>query len=273
MELKNLCKEIVKIAGEAGAFIRKESGKFDINTKKIKGLHDFVSYVDTGSEKMLVEKLGQLIPEAGFNVEEGTSFKKGEKYCWVIDPLDGTTNFLHGIHPYSISIALKENNEIIAGVVYEAGGNEIFSAWKDGGAWLNGQKIKVSQAANISNSLIATGFPYKLFDRLPQYLICLDHFMRNSHGVRRMGSASIDLAYVACGRFEAFFEYGLNPWDISAGTLLIREAGGRVSDFSGNEKNVTGSEIIAANNLVYSEFLEIVSNFMQNKTINNIWEQ
>jgi myo-inositol-1(or 4)-monophosphatase len=265
MELNILCKEIVKIAVEAGAFIRGESGKFDLNRKKIKGLHDFVSYVDTGSERMLVEKLGQLIPEAGFIVEEGTSSKTGDKYCWIIDPLDGTTNFLHGVHPYSISIALKEYDEVVAGVVYEVGGSEIFTAWKDGGAWLNEQRINVSRAGNLSDSLIATGFPYKNFNRLPQYLECLEHFMKSTHGIRRMGSASIDLAYVASGRFEAFFEYGLNHWDVAAGILLIREAGGRVSDFSGNEKNVTGSEIVAANILIHSEFLEIVSKFMQNK--------
>jgi myo-inositol-1(or 4)-monophosphatase len=213
---------------------------------------------------MLVEKLGRLIPDAGFNVEEGTSAKKGAMYCWIVDPLDGTTNFLHGVHPFSISIALKEFDEIVAGVVYEAGGMETFTAWKNGGSWLNGKKIRVSRAINLSNSLIATGFPYKDFTRLSYYINCLEHLFRNTQGVRRMGSASIDLAYLACGRFDGFFEYGLNPWDVAAGTLLIREAGGKVSDFSGNEKDVNGNEIVAANNLVYSEFLEIVSNFMQN---------
>lgn len=267
MELNDLSKEIVEIAGEAGEFIRKESGVFDSKRVEKKGLHDFVSYVDKGSEEMLVEKLARLIPEAGFNVEEGTSSKKGIRYCWVIDPLDGTTNFLHGVHPYSVSIALKENNEIVAGVVHEAGGNETFVAWKDGGTWLNGQRVKVSRAKHLPDSLVATGFPYKDFNRLPQYLKCLEFFMKNSQGVRRMGSASIDLAYLACGKFDAFFEYGLNPWDITAGTLLIREAGGKVSDFSGIEHNITGSEIVAANNLVYSEFLEIINSFMLKESI------
>jgi myo-inositol-1(or 4)-monophosphatase len=174
---------------------------------------------------------------------------------------------MHGVHPFAISIALIENEEVIAGVVYEAGGRETFSAWKDGGAWLNGINIKVSKAQNLSNSLIATGFPYKDFTRLPSYLKCLEHLIRNTQGVRRMGSASIDLAYVACGRFDAFFEYGLNIWDVAAGAILIREAGGKFSDFSGNEKDVTGKEIIAANILIYSEFLEIVSNFMQKMSL------
>jgi myo-inositol-1(or 4)-monophosphatase len=266
MELKDLCSEIEIIAQETGRFIMKESQRFDISMVKSKGLHDFVSYVDMGAEKMLVEKLGSLIPGAGFKVEEGTSAKKGTRFCWIIDPLDGTTNFLHGLHPFSISIALKDIDEIVAGVVYEAGGMESFTAWKNGGTWLNGKKILVSNTANLSNSLVATGFPYKDFTRLPSYLECLEYLIRNTSGVRRMGSASIDLAYLACGRFDAFFEYGLNPWDIAAGTLLIREAGGRVCDFSGDEKDITGIEIIAANDLIYSEFLKIVSTFMGNKS-------
>ena len=262
MDLKDICSKVEAFAAETASFIIKESEGFDSRLIKTKGLHDFVSYVDIGAERMLVEKLGKLLPEAGFNVEEGTSAKMGPRYCWVVDPLDGTTNFLHKIHPYSISIALYEYDEVIAGVVFEAGGNETFTAWKNGGAWLNGKKIHVSQSSDLASSLIATGFPYKDFSRLKNYLRCFEHFLRNSLGVRRMGSAAIDLAYVACGRYEAFYEYGLNPWDVAAGTLLIREAGGFVSDFSGNQKSVTGKEIIAANNLVYNEFLEIVSNFM-----------
>ena len=262
MDLKDICSEVEAVAAETASFIMKESEKFDRKLIKTKGLHDFVSYVDIGAEKMLVEKLGKLLPEAGFNVEEGTSSKKGSRFCWIIDPLDGTTNFLHKLHPYSLSIALSECDEVIVGVVFEAGGNESFTAWKNGGAWLNRKKINVSQSPDLASSLIATGFPYKNFSRLKSYLRCFEHFLRNSQGVRRMGSAAIDLAYVACGRFEAFYEYGLNPWDVAAGTLLVREAGGFVSDFSGNERNVTGKEIVAANDQVYTEFLEIVSKFM-----------
>lgn len=262
MDLKDICRKVEVIASETAEFIMKESEGFDLNRIRTKGLHDFVSYVDLGAEKMLVEKLGNLLPEAGFLTEEATSEKKGLKYCWIIDPLDGTTNFLHKLHPYAISIALSEYDEIVAGVVYEAGGKESFSASKNGGAWLNGEKISVSGSADLSNTLIATGFPYKDFSRLGDYINCLEYFLRHSQGVRRMGSASIDLAYVACGRFDAFFEYALNPWDVAAGTILIREAGGIASDFSGDRKNVSGKEIIAANNLVYNEFLEIVSKFM-----------
>jgi myo-inositol-1(or 4)-monophosphatase len=262
IDLKDICFEIEKAARETGEFILKESKGFDINRKEIKGLNDFVSYVDKGSEVMLVERLSHILPEAGFITEEGTSVKKGLKYCWVIDPLDGTTNFLHGLHPYAISLALMEYDEVVAGVIYEVNGNEIFTAWKGGGAWLNGHQIHVSKATRLEDSLIATGFPYYDFSRIDPYMKCLIYFCKHTHGIRRLGSAAIDLAYVACGRFEAFYEYGLHPWDIAAGIIIVREAGGRVSDFSGNEKNLSGDEIIASTNQVFSEVLENVSKFM-----------
>jgi len=264
LNLRDITIEIVKTAQETGAFILKESEKFDLSRTETKGLNDFVSYVDKGAEKMIVERLGHLLPEAGFKTEEGTIEKSGIRYCWVVDPLDGTTNFLHGLHPHAISIALMEYNEAIAGVVYEVGGNEIFTAWKDGGAWLNGKPIHVSKATNLASSLVATGFPYSDFTQLDEYMKLLTHLCKHSQGIRRLGSAAIDLAYVACGRFEVFYEYGLHPWDVAAGILLVREAGGSVSDFSGNEKNVEGEEIVAANSLVFREVLEIVSKFMKN---------
>jgi myo-inositol-1(or 4)-monophosphatase len=267
MNLREICTEIEKAARETGAFILNESLAFDIERTESKGLHDFVSYVDKGSEKMLVEKLSLILPEAGFIVEEGTSSKKGERYCWVVDPLDGTTNFVHGLHPYAISIALMEDNEAVAGVVYEAGGNETFMAWKGGGAWLNGKRINVSNAQNLDSALVATGFPYNDFKRLGSYIKCLTWFLQNTHGVRRLGSAAIDLAYVACGRFEVFFEYGLSKWDVAAGILLVREAGGKVTDFSGIENRLDGEEIVASNSVIFPEVQEIISKFMMNKSV------
>ena len=264
IDLKYVCGELEKAARETSVFILKESQGFDINRTEKKGLNNFVSYVDKGAEEMLVKRLSLLLPEAGFITEEGTSKKPGLRYCWVIDPLDGTTNFLHGFHPYAISIGLKEYNEVIAGIVFEVSGNESFTAWKGGGAWLNGTRIHVSQAAHLSDSLVATGFPYSDFDRLDPYMKCLTYLCKNTHGIRRLGSAAIDLAYVACGRFETFYEYGLYEWDIAAGMILVREAGGKVSDFSGNEKNLTGKEFLAANGNVFGEILEIVSKFMKN---------
>ncbi len=262
MNYKDICREIESAAGEAGAFIRKESEGFDINRAERKGLNDFVSYVDKGSEQLLVERLSMILPEAGFITEEGTSSKSGVKYCWVIDPLDGTTNFLHGFYPYAVSIGLMEHNEVVAGVVHEIGKDETFTAWKEGGAWLNGSPIHVSGVARLADSLIATGLPYSDFKRLDPYMDSLTHFCRHAQGIRRLGSAATDLAYVACGRFEAFYEYGLHPWDIAAGIILVREAVGMVSDFSGNGNNLQGDEIVASADQVFSEFLENIGRFI-----------
>jgi myo-inositol-1(or 4)-monophosphatase len=262
MNLKEICKGIEKAAVEAGTFIRKEAEVFDINCRERKGLNDFVSYVDKGAEKLLVERLSLLLPEAGFVTEEGTSTKVGVRYCWVIDPLDGTTNFLHGFYPHAVSIGLMDGDEVIAGVVYEVGKNETFTAWKDGGAWLNGKSVTVSGVTTLADSLIATGLPYSDFHRLDQYMESLTYLCRHAQGIRRLGSAATDLAYVACGRFEGFYEYGLHPWDIAAGLILVREAGGMVSDFAGNEKNLNGDEIVAAAGPVFEEFLESVGRFI-----------
>ncbi len=261
-DLKTIVSEVAEAATETGKFILAESEVFDIRRTEKKGLHDLVSYVDKRSEEMLVKKLAQILPEAGFLAEEGTSSGNGAKYCWVIDPLDGTTNFVHGVHPYAISIGLMEDNEPVAGVVYEVLGSEIFSAWKNGGAWLNDKPIHVSGVSSLSESLVATGFPYNDFGRLDKFMDCLKHFCKTTHGIRRLGSAAIDMAYVACGRFETFYEYGLHPWDIAAATIIVREAGGMVSDFTGDQKNLSGSDVIASNKLLYPEFLKIVSNFM-----------
>ena len=262
IDLEKITDQIEAAALQAEKFIIQEAGRFEKKDTETKGLHDFVSYVDKGSEVMLAEMLKKILPEAGFIAEEGTVSKKGSRYNWIIDPLDGTTNFVHGIHPYAISIALAENGEPVAGVVCNVNGNELFKAWKKGGSWLNGRRIHASSATCLADSLVATGFPYNDFSRLSKYMKSLTHFCKTTHGIRRLGSASIDLAYVACGKFEAFYEYDLKIWDVAAGNLLVREAGGRVSDFSGNEKLLNGSEIVAACHNVFPEFLENVSKFM-----------
>jgi myo-inositol-1(or 4)-monophosphatase len=262
MNLKNICLRVTELTGIVGQFIvneRKNNLKLDI---EVKGLHDFVTYVDKSAEQKLVDELKKILPEAGFIAEEGTSNEKGEKYNWIIDPLDGTTNFIHGITPYAISIALMENDKIILGVVHELGLNECFYAWKDSSAYLNGDIIKVSDKKTIEESLIATGFPYSDYERINPFLKSLEYFMHNTHGVRRLGSAATDLVYVACGRFEAFYEYSLNPWDVAAGAFIVQQAGGLVSDFSGNNNYIFGQEIVACNNFVFNDFLKSVKQFM-----------
>lgn len=262
MNLEKICHQVTNLAKEVGQFILNEQ---DNNTQldfEIKGLHDFVTYVDKTSEQKIVDGLKEILPEAGFIAEEGTSTEKGDKYNWIIDPLDGTTNFIHGITPYAISIALQENNNIILGVVHEIGLNECFYAWKNSPAFLNGKEIKVSEKQTIENSLIATGFPYYDYERIKPFMDSLEHFMKNSHGVRRLGSAATDLAYVACGRFEAFYEYSLSPWDVAAGAFIVQQAGGKVSDFSGLDNYIFGKEIIASNSNVFNEFLSTVKQFL-----------
>jgi len=203
------------------------------------------------------------LPESGFIAEEGTSSKHGERYNWVIDPLDGTTNYIQGVPIYAVSIGLLDGDELVVGVVYEVGLDECFYAWKKGGAYMNGEPIRVSERDDIHDALLATGFPYSNFDQLDEYLALLKWTMTNARGVRRLGSAATDLAYVACGRFDAFWEYDLKPWDVAAGALIVKEAGGVVTDFNGGNNYIFGGEIIASNALLGDLMLEKVGNFME----------
>ena len=256
MDLKNLTDKVCSISKEVGEFILKECAKINVGHIEIKSQNSLVTYVDKTAEEKIIDFLSELIPESGFIAEEGTSNKKGEIYNWVIDPLDGTTNFIHGIPTYCISIALLKGEELISGVIYEPNRNEMFSARKNGGAFLNGKSICVSATKKLSDSLLATGFPYYYYKRLEAYMDILKWLMHNSRGVRRIGSAAIDLAYVACGRFEAFYEYSLNPWDVAAGALIVEEAGGIVTDFQGGKNYLFGREIIASNKHMKSELLD-----------------
>jgi myo-inositol-1(or 4)-monophosphatase len=258
MNLQQLCKDVCDLAKKTGEFLKTEIGKVSAADIEIKGLHDFVTYVDKTSEKAILAELQKLLPEAGFIAEEKTITTKSEKYNWIVDPLDGTTNFIHRLPCYSVSIALAEKDEIILGVVYEVNLDECFYAFKGGNAYLNGNKIHVSDKRKVSDALVATGFPYYDFSDLKRYMELFTYFLRNSHGIRRLGSAAVDLAYVACGRFEAFFEYGLNPWDVAAGALIVQQAGGKVCDFKGGQNYLFGKEITASNYLLSEEFSGIV---------------
>lgn len=262
IELKTLLEKTQEIAKQVGSFIRRERQHFNVDRVEHKGFNDLVSYVDKEAEKKIVAGLSKLLPEAGFITEEGTSTTKGEKYNWVIDPLDGTTNFIHGIPVFSVSIALMEDNEVILGVVYEVNRHECFYAMKGGGAFCNDTRIRVSSAPDLASSLIATGFPYYNFELIDKYLNALKIFMQKTHGIRRFGSAATDLCYVAAGRIEGFFEYNLNSYDVAAGILIVQEAGGMVTDFSGGDNYIFGREVIASNKNIQEEF---------SKQVQEIW--
>lgn len=263
MDYQKLCTEVCELAKQTGSFIREEQKRFKTSTVEVKGHNDFVSYVDKTSEQRLVAGLSQLLPEAGFIAEEGTSTKKGEIYNWIIDPLDGTTNFIHGYPCFAISIALQEADKTVIGVIYEINQNECFYTWKGGDAYLNGEKISVSETPILKDALIGTGFPYYDYGKLDQYLNLFRHFMQHSHGLRRPGSAATDLAYLACGRFDAFYEYSLSPWDVAAGAFLVQQAGGKVTDFSGGDNYLFGKEIVAGNTKAFEELQDTVQRFMK----------
>ncbi len=259
-DLHALTERVSDLCREVAVFIRLEAARFTEANVESKSPNNLVSYVDKGAEQRLVDGLGKLVPEAGFIAEEGTGERK-EGLNWIIDPLDGTTNFVHGIPCYCISIALADGLDVLVGVVLEVTRDECFSAWKGGGAKLNGKKIRVSSRVTLSESLLATGFPYDDFGREAEYMDLLKALMHTSRGIRRLGSAAADLAYVACGRFEAFYEYGLNPWDVAAGGLLVKEAGGNTTDFRNGGMWLFGEEIVASNGAIHAEIIGPIGKF------------
>ena len=257
-DYQHICQKVQEIARETGSFIRDEREKVSEKDVELKSVASLVTYVDKTAEARIVEALKKMIPQSGFITEEGTATHSNEKYKWVIDPLDGTTNYIHGISPHSVSIALMEKNELVVGVVYEIGQNEMFYAWKDSPAFLNGKKIKVSKTTNLADTLIGTGFPYYAFERVDDYNNVMKELMQYTRGLRRLGSAAVDLAYVACGRFDGFFEHALHAWDVAAGVLIIRQAGGKVSDFNGGENWLYGGELVAASQAIYNDFYSVI---------------
>ncbi len=261
-DLALLTHEIGRIAQDAGAFLLQERRQFQREAIEYKGLNNVVSYVDKETEKQLVDKLNRLLPEAGFITEEGTTGQEADPNAlnWIIDPLDGTANFMHNLPVFSVSIGLAQGKTPIAGVIYDPNRNECFSAWQGGGAFCNGSKLTVSPATQLGESLIATGFPYYQFDQMQKYLHILERLMQQTHGLRRMGSAAIDLAYVACGRFEAFYEYNLKSWDMAAGVLLVREAGGVVTDFDGGDEFLFRGDVVASCG-IHPELMRVIEEY------------
>lgn len=259
ISLSQLEKQVVELSEEVGDFIFKESRAFDRSRIEQKtGFNNLVSYVDKESEKTIVTALEKMLPGAGFIGEEGTSIEGTNDYQWIIDPLDGTTNFTHGCPPFAISIGLAKKGKVVLGIVYEVNMKECFHGSTDTGAFCNGKAIRVSAINSLTDSLLATGFPYYMYDKMEAHMQIIRKFLDETHGIRRLGSAAVDLAYVACGRLEGFFEYNLNPWDVAAGTFLVQTAGGIVTDFKNGSNFLYGGELCAANSGVHAEMLKVI---------------
>ena len=251
--------QLESICRKAGEFQLSHFGKISRSEISDKGLNQLVSFVDIESEKLLVKELEKLYPGCAFITEEGTGIGNEQSdMSWIIDPLDGTTNFIHGVPCYAISIALIREQTIVLGVVYEINLNECFYTWENSAAYMNGKIIHVSTTNKLADALLATGFPYYNYKRMKEYMQLFEYYMQHTRGLRRLGSAATDLAYVACGRFDAFYEYSLQPWDVAAGAFLVQQAGGSVCDFSGSTNFIFGKEIIASNKFCFDEMLTTV---------------
>src|SRR5512146_158840 len=239
-------------AREAGALLMRHfHRRVEI---EYKGDADLVTVADRESETLITDRIRARWPQHDILAEEGTRTKFGSDYLWYIDPLDGTTNFAHSFPVFCVSLALEHKGERIAGVLYDPTRDELFAAEKGGGAWLNQRRIRVSKIANLAETLVGTGFPSHKRHKNPNIYFYHQITLR-THGVRRAGSAALDLASVACGRLDAFWEFNLNPWDTAAGVLLVEEAGGRVSDFSGGPFQIASREVLASNQLVHGAMM------------------
>lgn len=258
MELEQIGNKACGIVLTVGQFIREQSYKIHEIKVEEKEVNSLVSYVDKSAEQQLVNELGKLVPDAGFLTEEDTEDITGKAYEWIIDPLDGTTNFLYGIPVFSISVALRHEEQLVLGIVYEISRDELFYAHKDSRTFLNNKAVSVSKRQHLSQCLLATGFPYYDFSRMDEYMKSFNYLMKNTRGLRRLGSAAVDMAYVACGRFDGFFEYSLHAWDIAAGIVLVKQAGGSLTDFSGGSDYLFGEEMVATNGVVGDELLKIL---------------
>jgi myo-inositol-1(or 4)-monophosphatase len=255
----------VKAARRAGSIINRaalDRTQLEIRAKRA---NDFVTQVDRAAEAAIIEIIRQAFPDHGFLCEEsgaiegkGAGATSKAEYCWIIDPLDGTTNFIHGFPQYCVSIALQHRGTTAHGVVYDPSKNELFTASKGSGAFLDDRRIRVSKCESLKNALVGTGFPFKEMSRLNLYFRQLKEVMQVSAGVRRAGAAALDLAYVAAGRMDAFWELGLSPWDMAAGALMIQEAGGLVGDLSGEANYLESGDIAAATPKLFPQLLAAV---------------
>ena len=249
----------VRAARRAGSIINRAALGGDALVVKAKRANDFVTQVDRAAEEAIIEIVRKAYPDHGFVAEESGATGEQAEYRWIIDPLDGTTNFIHGFPQYGVSIGIEHRGALAHAVVYDPARNELFTASKGRGAFLNDRRVRVSKCARLQDALVGTGFPFKEVSRLDLYTKQLARFMQTTAGVRRAGAASLDLAYVACGRLDAFWELGLAPWDMAAGALLIQEAGGLVGDLKGDAGFMDSGDICAATPKVFPALLEGVA--------------
>jgi myo-inositol-1(or 4)-monophosphatase len=259
--------ELLRIAQEAaieaGTFLKESVGKVkSIETKKGE-IRNLVSDIDRGSEERIIRRIRKQYPGHAILAEESGGSSEGAEFRWIIDPLDGTTNFLHGLPIFSVTIGVEQRGEIVAGVTYNPNMDELFVAEKGSGAFLNGERISVSRTGELISSLVVTGFPYNIAENPDNAADHFVNFLFASRAVRRLGSAAIDLAYVAMGRFDGFWEVSLQPWDMAAGVLLVHEAGGRTSDFRGAETSVYTRPIVASNGLIHDEMVGVLGKGMR----------
>lgn len=255
MDHFQLDKEIQELLRKVGKYIHDEFKHFDFDRVAYKAAHNPFTDVDVAADKMLKQVCSQLIPESGFINEELGSQDLDSEYRWIIDPIDGTVNFMHGVPHFCISVALQHNEETVMGHIYQPVSDEMYVAMKGRGATLNGVPIQTSKRHSLETSVVATGFPYGSPDWIDNFLDKVYQVIKKVQGFRRMGSAALDLCYVASGRLDAFFEYQLNPWDVAAGALIVEEAGGKVSDFKGGNDYIFGGQVVSSNGTVHQELM------------------
>ena len=264
-DLQELTFAVCDIARRAGAYIREERKKFSLECVERKHAHDYVSYVDKGSEQLIVAALKELLPDAGFITEEQTAQREQSPLCWVVDPLDGTTNFIHQYPPYAVSIALLQGKEIMIGVVYEICADECFYAWKGGGAYLEVKSEEVqSEKLHVSNqkiqdALLCFQLPYNSDAYKPTIQRLIDTFYGNVGSIRMCGSAAMALCYVAAGRLDGYAEQYIGQWDFMAGSLIVMEAGGVVTDYIGSFDFTQGNSVVATNDIIHKDILEAIN--------------
>lgn len=258
LNLETLTQEVVLIAKEIGGFLREERVGFQHSEVEKKSESNYVSYVDKTAEKKLVKLLSDLLPDAGFIAEEGTATYNDESLCWVIDPLDGTTNYIHNEAPYGVSIALKQEGEVVLGVVYEVCRDECFVAWKAGGAYLNDYPIRVSELTVLQDAFLILELPYNAEKYKKTGLYLIDELYGNVGGIRMNGSAAVGICYVALGRIDGWLEAFIEEWDFSAAALIVKEAGGTVTDFYGNSLYQEGHHLVVTNGNLHHALLSLI---------------